>query len=101
MSDKEILTAIRQCSNRDVLAQVIGTALSRFLAFWAPEVKAETADEWLTVREASGIFKISVSYLYHATRRKDAPLPSRKIGKKLLFSRREIEQFLEQSEGYR
>lgn len=94
--NNEILEVIRTC-DRAALPQVIGAAIARLLAPPVPAAtKAQPIDEWLSVGEASALLKVSKSFLYHADRHGITP---RRIGKKLLFSRRELMAQLEHNGG--
>ena len=48
--------------------------------------------EWLSVEQASRLFPMSKSMLY---KHKQYGIPARKLGKKLMFKKSEIEEWLE------
>jgi hypothetical protein len=63
------------------------TAQARLLA---PSVQT-APDEWLDVKEAAAVLKVSEDYLYHNAAR----LPfAKRLGKRLLFSRCGIEKYM-------
>jgi hypothetical protein len=69
------------------LEEIRATAQARLLA---PPAQA-APDEWLDVKQAAGLLKVSEDYLYHNHPR----LPfAKRMGKRLLFSRAGIEKYM-------
>jgi excisionase family DNA binding protein len=73
-----------------ILAQASAEANARLMRSPA---QPKAIDEWLTIAQACERLHCSKSFLYHAERH---GLNARKLGRKLLFSQREIETYLNQ-----
>ena len=56
--------------------------------------KKEELSPMMTVEEVMGFLRITRQYLFNITR--DGKLPSYKLGRRVLYKREEVEQFIDQ-----
>jgi hypothetical protein len=99
MSIEEIVEQARTAP-RESLPELIGQlaraqaeAHIRLSAPAPAPAKAQVVDEWLTAKETAAILHVTESFLYHGGRE---TLQARKVGRSLRFSRRAIQNYLDQ-----